>query len=93
MERAYKLHHRMCPTCRGAGEIRMVFGERLRAIRNDRNLSQEEMAGIIGLTRSQVANLEATRSDPTVPTLVAVARGLGVSVDFLLGVSVGGQVA
>lgn len=74
-----------CPYCSGTGACEATLGARLRALRNDRNLTQEEMAKIAGITRPQLANLEANRSGPSMKALIAMADNLDVSTDWLLG--------
>lgn len=74
-----------CPYCDGTGECEATFGARLRALRNDKGLTQEEMSRMIGLSRPQIANLEANRSDPSMDTLRALMTKFDVSADWLLG--------
>ncbi len=61
------------------------FGERVRQIRDARVLTQAVLAEAIGRTRASITNMEAGRQHPTLPTLVDLARALGVSVGVLLG--------
>lgn len=58
-----------------AAETEIALGERLRALRLERNLEQETLAERAGLSRKAVKNLEAGRG--TIRTLVAVLRVLG----------------
>ena len=74
-----------CPYCKGTGECETTFGARLRALRNDRGLTQEEMSRIIGIGRAQIANLEANRSEPSMDALRNIMVKFNISADWMLG--------
>ena len=76
-----------CPICQGTGQLVVRFGERLRSLREEHGLSQEELARELNITRTQIANMEHDRSDPTPHTLVFMRQRFSVSVDWLLGIS------
>lgn len=61
------------------------FGERVRQIREARGLTQAVLAETIGKTRASITNMEAGRQQPTLSTLVDLARALGVPTGVLLG--------
>jgi DNA-binding XRE family transcriptional regulator len=46
--------------------------------RAERNLSQEELAGLIGMTTAQIAGLEAGDANPSAETLITISAQLGV---------------
>lgn len=60
----------------------------VKKVREDKNVTQEELAHDAGLTLSQIARIETAKGNPTVSTLFAIARALkvrpSVFVDFLL---------
>ena len=60
------------------------FGERLRVVRTDRGLTQEELADASGLHRTEISLLERGKRTPILDTIVAVAGGLGVTPSDLL---------
>ncbi|MET8698291.1 helix-turn-helix transcriptional regulator [Kitasatospora sp. NPDC004723] len=62
---------------------RVVFGKRLRALREAAGLSQSAAARAMGLDRSYYARLEAGRHSIAVDRLPGVARVLGVEVGDL----------
>lgn len=80
-----------CPSCQGTGHIDFTFGERLRRIRDDNNMTQDEFARLVGLSRTQVANLELGRSQPTTTTIIIAARTFQISADDLLGITSQGE--
>ena len=61
-------------------------GERIKELRRDKNLSQEEFAAEVGLSRSYLSLLETAKQDPSLSTLFRVAKVLGLSVSELLEV-------
>lgn len=60
------------------------FGERLASLRRSRNLSQEELAERIGLTRQAISNWERSESVPDTANLVALASLYEISLDELV---------
>lgn len=56
----------------------MSIGERLRALREARNLSQSDMAKRTGLLRCNISRVENGHTIPSVETLEKFARGLEV---------------
>ena len=61
-------------------------GEKIKDLRRDKNLSQEQFALEANIDRTHVSYLETSRSDPTLSTLFKVAKALGMSVSELLEV-------
>ena len=62
-----------------------LFTERLRALREERHLKQEEAAAEIGIPYRSYRRYEAGDSSPTVPTLLLLADFFNVSTDYLTG--------
>lgn len=65
----------------------MLNGERLREERIAQNLTQEDMAKKLGITRQAYGNYETGKRDVDSQTLVNLAVILDMSVDYLLGIS------
>lgn len=63
----------------------MNFGERLKILRKDFNISQDELGKKIGVARTSVANYETNRNYPTSEVLEKLSDVFGVSLDYLLG--------
>lgn len=59
------------------------IGERVRELRTERELTQEAAAESAELSAKHWQDLEAGRSNPTLSSLVAVARALQVSLSQL----------
>jgi ribosome-binding protein aMBF1 (putative translation factor) len=61
-----------------------AFGERLRAERERRNLSQEALARVANIHRTQLGALELGQRDPHLTMLLVLADGLGITPGRLL---------
>jgi transcriptional regulator with XRE-family HTH domain len=57
---------------------------RLRELRKERGISQEELAERASISRTYLARLETARQDPTLSTLEKLAKALKVPVERLL---------
>lgn len=62
-----------------------LLGARLRAVRQDRKLTQEAVAGALGVQTSQLSHWETGRREPSVRNLRRIAAALSVRMAFLLG--------
>ncbi|CAM3898973.1 helix-turn-helix transcriptional regulator [Cohnella lubricantis] len=63
----------------------MTMGDRLRELRLKRNLSQEEVARHIGITRSAYSHYEINNRQPVYDTLIKLASFFHVSLDYIIG--------
>ena len=68
-----------------------AFGDRLRMVRSEAGLSQEELAHVADLDRSYVGHIERGAINPTLDTIMRLAAAVdedpGVLVNGLLGTS------
>lgn len=62
----------------------MEFHEKLQFLRKQKNLTQEDLAGILHVSRTAVSKWESGRGYPNIDSLKAIARFYGVTVDDLL---------
>lgn len=62
-----------------------LFGERLIAAREVRELSQAELAQKSGLQAAAIGHFERNRRKPSFANVRALAKALSVSSDYLLG--------
>jgi len=58
---------------------------RLRLARQARGYSQQQLAGMAGVSRQAVSAVEAGHSDPSLRVAIALARALGAGVEELFG--------
>ena len=62
-----------------------IFAERIRELRLEKGLTQEELGEIIGVKRYSVYSYEKGRACPEMKGLVALAEFFDVSMDYLAG--------
>ena len=63
----------------------LELGDRLQRLRKGMGLSQEELAGLLGVSRQAVSKWETNQSVPELDNVLQLSRVLGVSADELLG--------
>ena len=66
----------------------MDYYKRLKSLRQERNLSQAELAEVLGTTRQQVGKWELGIQMMGVDKYIKLARYYNVSLDYLLGLIV-----
>ena len=62
-----------------------MLGEKIKAIRKSKGLSQEELAALLNVVRQTVSKWEQGRSVPDADLLIALSEALQVPVSTLLG--------
>ena len=62
-----------------------TFGERLKELRQDKNLTQVDLALKIGVGKSIVSLWEKNECEPTLSKLIVIADYFGVTIDYLVG--------
>ncbi|HCU95265.1 MAG TPA: hypothetical protein DHU96_22175, partial [Actinobacteria bacterium] len=72
-------------TAQGEGSSLAASGARLRLARQARGFSQQQLAGMAGVSRQAVSAVEAGHSDPSLRVGLAIARALGMTVEELFG--------
>lgn len=63
----------------------MTLGRRIKLRREQLNLSQTELANLAGIHQPQISRYEKDESLPAADIVLALAKTLGVSTDWLLG--------
>jgi transcriptional regulator with XRE-family HTH domain len=66
---------------------RQRIGRRIHDIRMDHDLTQERVYLAVPMTRSFYQGIEAGQENPSLNTLLRIARVIGVPISDLLGVS------
>ncbi len=64
-----------------------IFGERLREIRESKRESRKSLGEIIGVSVSQISDMESGRRGTTIERLALICRHYNVSADYMLGLS------
>lgn len=62
----------------------MNFGEQIKKLRKQKNLTQEQMASQLGISRQAVSNWENDRNLPDIEMLISIAVTFQISLDDLI---------
>lgn len=62
----------------------MEFSKRLKILRNEQNMSQEELAKKLGVSRTSITNYELGRNEASTQILNKLSEIFNVSTDYLL---------
>ena len=60
---------------------------RIKSLREDRDLTQAEVAKVLKTTQQQYSKIENGKSEISAEKLILLARLYGVSVDYILGIT------
>ena len=63
----------------------MEFKERLRDLRTEGNVSQQQLGEIVNMSKMAISHWENGHSEPSIAQLIRLAEFFGVSVDYLIG--------
>jgi len=72
-------------------EVVMDLGSKIKNIRYNNNVSQDEMAKILKINRNYLSRIETNKSLPTAEVLIRLAETFNISIDSLLGIDVDGK--
>lgn len=61
----------------------MNFGDKLKHIRQERNMTQEELAKLLGTTKQTISHYENSDREPNLKTAINYAKRLNVDIKFL----------
>ncbi len=64
-------------------ELRMeVLGKMIKAARQERNLTQEELGRLVGVQKAQISKLESSANSATIDTIIKVFTALKAEINF-----------
>ena len=64
-------------------ELRMdVLGRMIKAARQERNLTQEELGRLVGVQKAQISKLESSANSATIDTILKVFQALKAEISF-----------
>ena len=63
---------------------KIMFGLKVKTLREHRNLSQSELAELVDISDNTLSNIETGRYYPRMDTFVAMGEALNVSLHFLV---------
>lgn len=67
--------------------MKLTFGDRVRNLREDRDLNQTQLGKALNMTQRRVSYIECGKYEPSIEDIVAICRFFKVSSDYLLGLS------
>ena len=62
----------------------MTFGEKLKKLRNDNGLTQEQLADKIFVTRTAISKWETDKGFPSIDSLKAISNLFNIKIDDLI---------
>lgn len=62
------------------------FGHKLKRLRLEKEMTQQELADKLGINRATVSSYETSALYPSVEVLIQICRFFSVSADYLLGI-------
>ena len=66
--------------------MKLTLGEKIRNLREDRDLNQTELAKKTNMTQRKLSYIECGKTEPSIDDLVAFCLFFGVSADYLIGI-------
>lgn len=63
--------------------IKKAFGERIRELRRQANISQEKFALMIGMDRTYYASVESGKRNIAIENIQKIANGFGITLEEL----------
>ena len=65
--------------------MELSFGEKIRLLREERELNQTELGAAVGMTQRKISYMENDKYEPGMDDIRALCRFFNVSADYLLG--------
>lgn len=59
-----------------------VLGKMIKAARQERNLTQEELGKLVGVQKAQISKLESSTNSATIDTVLKVFKALKAEINF-----------
>lgn len=65
--------------------MRLSLGEKIRNLREDRDLSQTQLGEAVHMTQRKISYIECGKYEPSIDDIIALCHFFKVSADYLLG--------
>lgn len=65
----------------------MQFHERIRALREDNDIRQEDIAKMMNTNQRKISRLETKTTEPTPEEIIKYCKIFNVTADYILGLS------
>lgn len=63
-----------------------MLGKKIKLLRQEKGITQADLANALSVTRSAVALWETDNTDPDIKNIIALAKFFSVTTDFLFGI-------
>lgn len=63
----------------------MKFKDRLRELRTEKNISQQQLGKIVNVSKMAVSHWESGHSEPSIEQLIVISDYFEVTIDYLTG--------
>ena len=63
-----------------------MLGKKIKLLRQEKGITQADLANALSVTRSAVALWETDNTDPDIKNIIALAKYFSVTTDFLFGI-------
>ncbi len=67
--------------------MKLQFGEKIKNLREDRDLTQSQLGKLVNMTQRKISYIENSKYEPSIDDICAFCRFFHVSADFLLGLT------
>ena len=67
--------------------MELTLGEKIRLLREEKELNQTELGNAVNMTQRKISYLENDKYEPSIEDIKALCRFFNVSADYLLGFS------
>ena len=61
------------------------FKERLKELRTERNITQQELGNLVNMSKMAISHWEKGHSEPSISELIILSNYFEVTVDYLIG--------
>lgn len=68
-------------------QMNLNFGERIRNLREDKDLTQSELGAQVNMTQRKISYIERGKYEPSIDDIVSLCKFFDVSSDYLLGLN------
>jgi len=73
-------------TTKDKDQLLVKIGNRIKSLREQKNISQQDLAALCNFEKANMRRIEAGRTNPTIYTLHKISQGLGVSLSEIVDI-------
>lgn len=65
--------------------MQLTIGEKIKNLREDKNLTQGNLGKALNMTQRKISYLENNKYEPSIDDIIAICTYFKISADYLLG--------